>query len=249
MEAGRRDFKALVLVFGPDSERLTLAVEDRTHRLLQTFADLDPEKQWCPLEGEGSPTIAVCQVRDNLLSENGLAGYDFYFLVGDLGSPKAGQARKMLQVVHERAEFHLAVLLPTTDSDPGAVMDHETLVVHAGHHLLEAGFIARFIHDFCAFEMFPNLVSLDFADYRFITGKSVQALYADYDPVNPVCRFKPETPLQFLLAIIFVLPGQQDRLVDIISDIAGPLSKVSEERFFLVDVGYLDQHVALLLFV
>lgn len=63
MEPGRKDFKALVLVFGPESERLAMAVEDKAHRLLQTFADLDPEKQWCPLKGEGSPTIAVCQVR------------------------------------------------------------------------------------------------------------------------------------------------------------------------------------------
>lgn len=247
-EPGKRAFKALVVVFGSQVEELAHAIEDRLFALLKTFERLDPEKHWVVLDGEGSPGIPVCQVKDNILSQSAFEGYDYFFLAGDLNSASAETARKILRDVFVRAPFSLAFLLPTQDFEPRKLYRHECQILHHGHTRLDSEFIACFIRDYCAMEMFPNQVSVDFADYRFIEGSTVQARYVAFDPYAPCfsCEFMVRPKV--LMAIVFISPEHQDNTMNIASGIAISLEKRIGPDFFFTDVAYLPRNIILCLY-
>ncbi|NCC58165.1 MAG: hypothetical protein EOM17_11120 [Synergistales bacterium] len=247
-EPGKRAFKALVVVFGSQVEELVHAIEDRLFALLKTFERLDPEKQWVMLDGEGSPSIPVCQVKDNILSQSAFEGYDYFFLAGDLNSASAETARKILRDEFVRAPFAMAFLLPTKDFEPRKLSQHECQIVHDGHTRLDGEFIASFIRDYCAMEIFPNQISVDFADYRFIEGSKVQAKYVAFDPYTPCFSGEFMVRPKALLAIVFISPEHQDITLSIASDIGISLEQRIGQDFFFTDVAYLPQNIILCLY-
>lgn len=247
-EPGKRAFKALVVVFGSQGDELAHAIEDRLFALLKTFERLDPEKQWVVLDGEGSPSIPVCQVKDNILSQSAFEGYDYFFLAGDLNSASAETARKILRDVFVRARFAMAFLLPAQDFEPQKIHRHECQILHDGHTRLDGEFIASFVRDYCAMEMFPNQISVDFADYRFIEGSTVQARYVPFDPYAPCFSGDFMVCPKALMAIVFISPEHQDNTLSIASDIATSLEKRIGPDFFFTDVAYLPQNIILCLY-
>lgn len=247
MEPGNRSFRALVVVFGGNPEYLSSLIEGRILQLLDYWSYLDPDKQWVWLEGEGTPNISVCQADHTVLSRNFFDGYDYYFLAGELDSKEARDSRKIIRDLFVEKEFYMTFLLPNFEFGSEPVLENECLITQPGRPFLSEAVIAEFIHDFCAFEIMPNMISVDLADFgRPIRAKRVCLEYFDYDSEKPAFKLSSNLVPNFLFAVIFIDPIYD--ILEIVGDLMEHLIKLDDLNLFFTDVAFTGKNLVMCLY-
>ena len=90
---------------------------------------------------------------------------------------------------------------------PGVIFERETHISEGIYSYLDEKIVARFVHDFCAFLMFPNQISADGVQYYGIMGgKRTYLTYKEFNPEDPHLdlQFKPKP--KSLFAVLFLDP-------------------------------------------
>ncbi len=235
MEPGKSSFRALVLVFGSESENLTHFIEDKIFQLLDYRTNIDPDKQWVWLEDEGLPEITVCWAEDTINSRDAYEGYDYYFLAGELDSGEVAGIRKMIRECFLEKEFYMTFLLPSSEHRLEQIFENECLITQPDHFFLSEQALVNFIHDFCAFEILPNLVSVDLAEYAGqIRGKIANLECFDYYPKQLDRELSCKTMPNFLFLLIFV--DNKYNNLETISGLIKPLTKYEDLDYSVTDV-------------
>lgn len=207
MEPGRRDFKAAVVVFGESSQALAQHIEKRAQELLKRFSHLNPDSEW--LQGQGTPVIAVLQGDSNHIGLNSLLEYECVFLAGALDAEYVEKCRHYLQRQDlEKGPF--VFLLPVNEPGTDNLHKGETLIRKECGDCLDFELVAEFVHDFCAFLMFPNEISADAREYYgLMAGKSIKLSYLRIDPGTPGAKLRLQTGVKDLFFVLFVDSQQQ----------------------------------------
>ncbi len=199
MEPGRRDFKAAVVVFGESSQAVAQHIEEKVQGLLRRFSHLNPDSDW--LQGEGTPLIAVLGGDSNRIDLNSLFEYECVFLAGALDAEYVEKCRDYLQ----RQDFEkrpFVFMLPVSEPDPDNIYKKETLIKKDSGDCLDLQLVADFVHDFCAFLMFPNEISTDAREYYgLMAGKSIKLAYLRIDPGNPGAKLRLQPGLKDLFFV------------------------------------------------
>jgi len=247
MEPGKSSFRALVLVFGSESESLTHLIEDKIFQLLDYRTNIDPDKQWVWLEDEGLPEIRVCWAEYTIKSRDAYEGYDYYFLAGELDSGEVAGARKMIRDLFLEKEFYMTFLLPSAGRRLKRIFENECLLTQPDNLFLREQAIVDFVHDFCAFEILPNLVSVDLAEYAGqIRGKIANLEYFDYFPEQLDRELSCKTMPTFLFLLILI-DDKHDNL-EIIDGLIKPLAKYENLDYSVTDVNYIGLNRVLCLY-
>ena len=247
MEPGNRSLKALVLVFGNDSEELAHAIEDRAFQMLNYWSNMDSKRQWVWLEGEGRPIINIWSADNTVLSRDAFEGYDFYFLTGDLNSPEVLAVRKAIRHMFIEKEFYITFLLATQGLQTGHIFENECCLSCQENTLINKDMVVDFIHDYCAQNIFPNMISVDFADYgKKIRGNTICLDYVGFDPdtLSLDRRIMPDA--KNIFGVIFIEP--EHYLPDNISTLIEKLIEPIALDFFITDVAYIGRNRILCLY-
>jgi len=232
MEPGRRDFKAAVVVFGESSQALAQHIEKKVKGLLRRFSHLNPDSEW--LQGEGTPVIAVLQGDSNRIGLNSLFEYECVFLAGALDAEYVEKYRNYLQgQALEKGPF--VFLLPVSEPGRGNLRKGETLIKKDSGDCLDLQLVADFVHDFCAFLMFPNEISADAREYYgLMAGKSIKLAYLRIDPGNPGAKLRLQPGLKDLFFVLFV--DSQQQVLGTASEILQTFEEESIEDIWFSDV-------------
>jgi hypothetical protein len=218
MEPGNRSFRALALVFGKLNSGLAKKTEDKALELLNSFSKLDSDFEW--LQGEGPPRIDVYQADYCDISHDSFLDYDCVFLAGDLDAQQVFKIRKALQK-KEPYEFPFFVfLLPTKEFMPKFIFERETHISAGINSYLDEKLVSMFVHDICAFLMFPNQISADGLQYYGIMGgKRTYLTYEEFNPEDPHLDFQIKPKPESLFAVLFLDPNYDlNKIASILSD-------------------------------
>ncbi|WP_144311442.1 hypothetical protein [Desulfonatronospira thiodismutans] len=195
------------MVFGERSQALAQYIEEKTQGLLKRFSHLNPDSEW--LQGEGTPVIAVLGGDSNRIGLNSLFGYECVFLAGALDAEYVEKCRDYLQ----RQDFEkgpFVFLLPVSEPDPDNIYKKETLIKKENGDCLDLQLAADFVHDFCAFLMFPNEISADAREYYgLMEGKSIKLSYSRIYPEDPGAKLRLQPGVKDLFFVLYVDSQQQ----------------------------------------
>ena len=249
MEPGIRSFKALVLTFGKNSVSLAGAVEDRVFQLMNYWSNLDSGRQWVSLKGQGSPMINICSAHNTVLSSDVFEGYDYIFLIGDLDSAEVLAVREAIRKIYLEKNIFITFLMSTQGKRISNLFENECSPLCHGNKLLTRELVVEFVHDYCALNIFPNVISVDFFDYGHkMKGKTIYLDYIDFNPeslsINMNWRAMPSS--KHCLSIIFIEP--EHHVPDKFSMLVENLIECIYSELYITDVAYIGRNRILCLF-
>lgn len=247
MEPGMRSFKALVLTFGINSVDLAHAVEDRVFQMMNYWSDLDPDRQWVSLKGEGRPMINICSADNTVLSRDAFEGYDYIFLTGELDSPQVLKVRETIRQIYIHENIFITFLMATEGLEIKNLYENECSLLYQKNTLIKKEMAVEFVHDYCVLNIFPNVISVDYADYvTRMRGNPTYLYYIDFDPESFYMNWRALPDSNNCLSIIFIEP--EHHLPDKFFIIVENLIEHINSDLYVTDVGYIGRNRILCLF-